>query len=308
MGEAAEMTRRAFLRLVGSFWGGEVVKRSPLKGVRPEGSGDKREKEKIPLVAAPDLTEEELVSFYHQAWNRKEEKYKELGVPKEIAEARPNQCLPIYEIRRNHGLLKLREPQEILTKTGDLLLVEKNPRYDMAIWGEVGLCNVYAADFCQLVMGNVVSHRVDSRGRPVLSGGRELNAIEMGDWLSDHGEKYGWQDINGLTSKEKMDFLMKGEDLVYCVRKKPRPHNFIFFRLDLPFERAGGEKVKVATVGFTIATNGVHFNSIDERALDGYLRGSGTAKDGTGGTYEYEKVFFAHSLRPAVDKSERLSR
>jgi hypothetical protein len=84
-----------------------------------------------------------------------------------------------------------------------------NIRYSFPL---VFTCNIYSTDLCSaLGLGDVISHRVDTKGEPVAKGGRELRAYEMKKWLITKGvEQYDWKDVTNEDYASKQKLLGEG--------------------------------------------------------------------------------------------------
>ncbi|MBN1263646.1 MAG: hypothetical protein JW991_04795 [Candidatus Pacebacteria bacterium] len=223
--------------------------------------------------------------------------------PEEISQVSARLSLPIEALRQKHGLTRLFSPQAILRKSLTLLNPPGNDRYDDEKQG-FNLCAIYGVDFVQTALGTrFITRRLDDRGQPVQSGGRELNAVGVSDWLSNNGRSCGWQDVGRLSPVKKYALLMERDVLLYSVRRNPDPvHTVVYLRLNLPFKRDDGREVVVKTVGYTQATGAVLFAPIlyyrpdDEWGLSGYFATAGTWTSPTQPTYSFEKSFHAHSL------------
>jgi hypothetical protein len=66
-------------------------------------------------------------------------------------------------------------------------------------------CNIFLWDVTS-AMGAEIPHYVDAetnepRTYPDVKGARELNAVAIDKWLHEHGEKYGWREVDAETAQ-----------------------------------------------------------------------------------------------------------
>lgn len=177
-----------------------------------------------------ELREQELSSEY-----KKELVLAQLhqDIPREVLDTYPGNTIPtsnehlqyfdtltgVQKIEAVISYLSVQTFLEIAQITRDY---NTNIRYN----ADVFTCNIYATDLARILTGNKISNRVNEKGDIVHSGGRELRAREILDWLHSHGEKYGWQNITGkyLTTEEFKIAIQGG--IVYAGTTE---HNWILY-------------------------------------------------------------------------------
>jgi hypothetical protein len=138
-------------------------------------------------------------------------------IPPEIRNQNPSTPIDFARVPEILEARKIIDPQERLKKIISILSVvtsdkTPHPRYQYQVEGaDIAACNIYSTDLLQGILGQeVISHRIDTSGKPVGSGGQELNAEGMYEWIKKHGAEYGWEDVTLLSYDEKKELLAAG--------------------------------------------------------------------------------------------------
>ncbi|MPZ48209.1 MAG: hypothetical protein GEU75_02665 [Dehalococcoidia bacterium] len=85
----------------------------------------------------------------------------------------------------------------------DQFEVESNQRYRKNRQGHnETYCNIFVWDVTR-AMGAEIPHWVDDAGDPAVAlTGRETTANDAVSWLTMHGERFGWREVDMLTAQE----------------------------------------------------------------------------------------------------------